>query len=211
MSKLMWPDVRDKASEKLIADYVRGTITVDELVAEMPTDVLLTHHGAYGMGFFHVGAYLGENVMVEFNRKRGFFASTLADSFLLRSLRDAQKCADTKSQPIIRVYHPSHTITSTTSSPLKCNLPAHATKGERIAWLESNVSACDYDLIHFNCEHVARYVLTGQAQCVQVHYAVGHGQHATLLFLVIVLLLLLIHRLPSEPLRLFVRPPKYAH
>lgn len=145
-----------------------------------PARVLVAWYGAFGLPLIHVGAYLGDNRVLEFSPTRGAIVSSLlgADrregepaSFYARAARDLARvgtCVPSLSDHShVRVY----ALRPSVGAPA-----GGADARTRVDLVLSRLHARDYRMATFNCEHVATYVLAGQASSAQAERLLRCGR-----------------------------------
>ena len=154
-------DVHVPDAEHAVHEYLEGRLDATSLLNRIPYPTLLMSHGAYGLPLYHVAAYVGRDTIVEMTRRRGTQETTLLQTFLPRAETDHRKCP-----------HPSGRVTVYVCYPRPCRprgcrgLPPYPSVDARVRWLRAN--PLRYDIRRLNCEHVARYLLTGTCGCRQL-------------------------------------------
>lgn len=160
-------------------NLVHGNPSSDELLPT-ETDLLnadrcialpvtaLAYHGAFGAAFWHFAVLLGQNRVLEFGPTYGIVTDRKlcgAGSLLDEARRKSHKCphADAVAPLLVLRLDPN-----ARGAPLRgLPWPAYPLVSQRIQWVRTHLRASDYDVLGLNCEHVARYVVTGKAVCTQ--------------------------------------------
>ena len=129
----------------------------------------LVYHGAFGAAFWHYAVLIGDNRVLEFGPTSGVVVGRRLcgpQSLLAEARHHTRKCPHADAvAPLVAVKLNPLTHGSPAGG---LPWPVYNLVSQRIHWVVTHLSANAYDIMALNCEHVARYVVTGKAVSVQL-------------------------------------------
>ena len=150
------------SSERLFRKVLEGKATVKELEDSLPENVILvTCFPKLKMVVYHFAAYIGKGRVIEFSKRRGCYTGTL-QKIVDYSYTDSKRCKKSTFVWVFVDYY-SHTCFYNPSKSLRGVLfptDLHTVR-ERSEWALETLQPRHYNVLHLNCEHITRYILTG--------------------------------------------------
>lgn len=153
---------RDERASEVLTRYAlaTGPSARSSLAKQLSTPVLIASYGAHGLSAYHVAVLLEGEVVLEFGIE-GVRRVTLL-FFLERAAQDGRRCPCVC--PVLAIdAFPVPAGREARGAPWP-ELPKPV---QRIAWLERALTPRSYHITKLNCEHFARYVVSGRAVATQ--------------------------------------------